>query len=241
MALIGLFAGNLALGQSYTWRNVEIGGCGFVTGTVFHPTEPGLVYARTDVGGAYRLDSTTEPLDRPQRRHRRHQQRVPAPRSADHRPRSERRQPRLYRHRPICRHGKLEAEFPHLPFHQPRATWTYTTPGFKMAGNGEGRGTGERMAVDPSTAPSSSSAPTTSASGAAPTMARAGHVYRISPAPHQPEFPALRPASHAPRPEPPRLCRRQHTHRPELLVLRQQWRLAGRKSRITRAKPPARK
>ena len=45
--------------QSYSWRNVEIGGGGFVTGIIFHPTEPNLVYARTDVGGAYRLDNAT--------------------------------------------------------------------------------------------------------------------------------------------------------------------------------------
>jgi len=45
--------------QAYTWRNVAIGGGGFVTGTVFHPTEPGLVYARTDVGGIYRLDTAS--------------------------------------------------------------------------------------------------------------------------------------------------------------------------------------
>ncbi|MFC7616572.1 xyloglucanase [Actinokineospora soli] len=38
------------------WRGVEIGGGGFVPGIVFNQTEPGLVYARTDIGGAYRLD-----------------------------------------------------------------------------------------------------------------------------------------------------------------------------------------
>lgn len=41
----------------YTWRNVAIVGGGFVDGFAFHPSVPGLLYARTDMGGAYRRDS----------------------------------------------------------------------------------------------------------------------------------------------------------------------------------------
>ncbi|MBN1403680.1 MAG: hypothetical protein JW942_04340 [Opitutales bacterium] len=46
-----------AKSQPYTWRNVRMGGAGFICGFVFHPAEPGLAYARTDMGGAYRRDS----------------------------------------------------------------------------------------------------------------------------------------------------------------------------------------
>ncbi|KAG6850815.1 hypothetical protein H0H93_008118 [Arthromyces matolae] len=51
--------------QSYTWKNVKIGGGGgFVPGIVFNPTEKGLAYARTDIGGAYKLnaDNSWTPL-----------------------------------------------------------------------------------------------------------------------------------------------------------------------------------
>jgi hypothetical protein len=44
---------------TYTWRNAQIVGGGFVPGIVFNQSEPNLVYARTDIGGAYRMDSRT--------------------------------------------------------------------------------------------------------------------------------------------------------------------------------------
>lgn len=40
--------------QGYSWHQIPLQGMGFVTGIVAHPTEPDLVYVRTDVGGVYR-------------------------------------------------------------------------------------------------------------------------------------------------------------------------------------------
>ena len=42
--------------SGYCWGSVVIGGGGFVSGIVSSTTEPNLVFARTDVGGAYRWD-----------------------------------------------------------------------------------------------------------------------------------------------------------------------------------------
>ncbi|WP_304608328.1 cellulose binding domain-containing protein [Isoptericola luteus] len=56
LATPGTAPSAFAATDDYAWGNVEIVGGGFVPGIVFNQGEAGLAYARTDVGGAYRLD-----------------------------------------------------------------------------------------------------------------------------------------------------------------------------------------
>jgi hypothetical protein len=48
-----------AAAASYSWNNAQIGGGGFIPGIIFNQTQRDLVYARTDIGGAYRWNPTT--------------------------------------------------------------------------------------------------------------------------------------------------------------------------------------
>lgn len=53
-----LAGGGTAWAQAYNWKPVAIHGGGFVTGIQFHPSFSGLMYCRTDIGGAYRWNPT---------------------------------------------------------------------------------------------------------------------------------------------------------------------------------------
>jgi hypothetical protein len=46
-----------ATAQTYNWQSVRIGGGGYTTGMLVHPSDANTVYVRTDVGGAYRWNS----------------------------------------------------------------------------------------------------------------------------------------------------------------------------------------
>nr|MDT0660687.1 cellulose binding domain-containing protein [Micromonospora sp. DSM 115978] len=49
-----------AVSEPYSWKNVRIDGGGFVPGIVFNQTERNLIYARTDIGGAYRWEQSSQ-------------------------------------------------------------------------------------------------------------------------------------------------------------------------------------
>lgn len=129
----------------HVWKSVAIVGAGFVDGLAFHPTAPQLLYARTDMGGAYRRDAD-----------------------------SGRWQP-LLDWLPLADVNLMGVESiavdPSDPGKLYLACGTYTAPGVpdgavlrsvdggrsfrrtplpvKFGGNEEGRGNGERLAVDP--------------------------------------------------------------------------------------------
>jgi len=46
--------------SNYNWSNVKIGGGGFVSGVIVSPGEKNQIYARTDVGGAYKWIEETQ-------------------------------------------------------------------------------------------------------------------------------------------------------------------------------------
>ncbi len=161
LSLIFLIFSSNARAQTYSWRTVEVGGGGFVTGIVFHPTTPNLVYARTDVGGAYRLDNATSRWialnDDIGGRNNEFQYQGVLSIGVDASDSN-----KLYL---ACgQYGGAETWKLIGRFYRSSdrgATWNYVTlggtaisgttayGGVKFAGNGEGRGAGEIIAVDP--------------------------------------------------------------------------------------------
>jgi len=129
----------------YDWRSVPYGGGGFVDGFVFHPREKGLLYARTDIGGAYRFDAATRSwiplLD--------HLTKAQTDLSGVLSLALDPNDPErvfvaggLYLH-PAARNGALLASADR------GATWQIHELPIRLGGNSPGRGSGERLQVDP--------------------------------------------------------------------------------------------
>src|ERR671914_2119262 len=53
-------AATAAASDPYNWKNVQIAGGGFVPGIIFNQSQRDLIYARTDIGGAYRWNQSSQ-------------------------------------------------------------------------------------------------------------------------------------------------------------------------------------
>jgi photosystem II stability/assembly factor-like uncharacterized protein len=129
----------------YSWTQVPYGGGGFVDGFVYHPKKASLLYARTDIGGMYRWDPDSKRwialLD-----HLGHDEGdlmgvlsiAVDPNDSN----------KLYA---AC--GEYLGDWAHngavLRSIDHGATWRRTDLPIKLGGNADGRGSGERLQVDP--------------------------------------------------------------------------------------------
>lgn len=145
MLLFPLLASAAPASAPYQWRNVAIGGGGFVTGLVFHPAVPQLRYARTDVGGAYRWDEAdqrwtalTDWLGRDDANLTGIESLAVDPRDPQ----------RLYLAAGTYTHPRV-GNGAILRSSDRGATFQRTDLPFKLGGNELSRGNGERLAVDP--------------------------------------------------------------------------------------------
>ncbi len=132
-------------GTPYVWKNVTILGGGFVTGIVFSPVKAGVVYARTDVGGAYRQNPAdnswiplTDHFGRADSNNLGIESIAPDPTDAN----------KVYAavgtySQSWAPRGAI------LRSNDQGNTWQLTPMPLKMGGNEDGRSNGERLAVDP--------------------------------------------------------------------------------------------
>lgn len=131
--------------ENYAWRNVPVHGGGYVTGLVFHPREADLLYARTDVGGAFRWDATArlwcplnDAIDRAHVDYYGILSLALDPQDPD----------RLYLACGLYL-GESARAGAIMRSTDRGATWAVTELPVRLGGNQNGRGTGERLAVDP--------------------------------------------------------------------------------------------
>ncbi|MFD1950787.1 WD40/YVTN/BNR-like repeat-containing protein [Sphingomonas arantia] len=124
----------------YAWRNVTVGGGGFAPGIVFSTAERGLAYLRTDMGGAYRRDARADrwiPLQDGMAigSYMGIESVAPDPVDAE----------------VVYLAAGMGARAPAaiLRSADRGGHWRVTPVSFAMGGNEDGRGLGERLAVDP--------------------------------------------------------------------------------------------
>lgn len=124
----------------YAWRNVVVGAGGFAPGIVFSPIAPGLAYLRTDMGGAYRWEDQQgcwTPLQDGMADGNLFgiESIAPDPRDPD----IVYMAAGTYRREPAAILRSADRG----------RSWSAHAVPFRMGGNEDGRGLGERLAVDP--------------------------------------------------------------------------------------------
>jgi len=125
---------------AYVWRSVKIGGGGFIPGVVFSRAERGLAYARSDMGGAYRWDAKAErwiPLEDAFAEGSWFGVESIAPDPVD--------PDVVYAAVGVSRHAPSAI----LRSRDRGDSWDVVPVPFRMGGNEDGRGLGERLAIDP--------------------------------------------------------------------------------------------
>ena len=126
--------------ESYVWKNVKVGAGGYVPGIVFSRVEKNLAYLRSDMGGAYRWDEVKQtwiPLQDAEALSSYHGTESIAPDPID--ANTVYIAAGMYRKEPSAI----------LRSHDRGATWETFPVSFQMGGNEDGRGLGERLAIDP--------------------------------------------------------------------------------------------
>lgn len=125
---------------AYTWSNVVVGDGGFIPAIVFSRAEPGLAYARCDIGGLYRWDARRARWLALQDAMSESsyfgiESVAPDPLDANI----------VYAAAGMYRHDPAAI----LRSRDRGATWDAFPVRFRMGGNEDGRGLGERLAIDP--------------------------------------------------------------------------------------------
>ncbi|KAK0617291.1 hypothetical protein B0T14DRAFT_538873 [Immersiella caudata] len=142
-----LLAGAAPIRAAFSWKNVNIGGGGgFIPGISFHPTAKGVAYARTDIGGLYRLnadDSWTPITDSLATDEKWGYWGVDAMALDAQDPNKVYAAVGMYTHSWDPNNGAI------IRSSDKGNTWSTAVLPFKVGGNMPGRGMGERLAVDP--------------------------------------------------------------------------------------------
>ena len=144
IGLLGLYVGIARTAvpdvPHYVWNNVTVGGGGFSPNILFSPVEPGLAYLRTDIGGVYRYERSQQRWialqdGMAEGNYFGVESLAPDPRNSQV----------VYAAVGMYSFGPAAI----LRSDNRGTSWNVFPVPFRMGGNEDGRGLGERLAIDP--------------------------------------------------------------------------------------------